>query len=53
MEVNTDDYLFVDFKKYCKTCKHKNKTEKEEPCNECIDNATNLHSQKPVRWEKK
>lgn len=53
MEVNTDDYLIVDFMKYCKTCKHKDNPPHEEPCNECLNNPVNLHSQKPVKFEKK
>lgn len=53
MEVIANDYLFVDFAKYCGSCKHGGKKEKEEPCNSCLDNPTNLHSSKPIRWEKK
>lgn len=53
MEVNTDDYLIVDFEKYCATCKHKDKTGNEFPCTECLEIPTNLHSQKPVKFEKK
>lgn len=47
------DYLFVDFKKYCETCKHKSTEETEDPCNECLENPMNLYSQKPVKWEEK
>ena len=32
-----EEYLEVDFKKYCKTCKHKELGEKFDPCNECLD----------------
>lgn len=53
MEVITQDYFEVDFRKYCKTCKHKDKKDTEMPCDLCLHNATNLHSTKPVRWEKK
>lgn len=28
-----EEYLEVDFKKYCKTCKHKELGEKFDPCN--------------------
>lgn len=45
------DYLFVDFKKYCEICKHKDVEETEDPCNECLENPMNLFSQKPVKWE--
>lgn len=45
------DYFFVDFEKYCETCKHKDLDDAEEPCNECLECPVNLHSQKPVKWE--
>lgn len=37
-----EEYLEVDFKKYCKTCKHKELGEKFDPCNECLDYGYNL-----------
>lgn len=48
-----EEYLEVDFKKYCKTCKHKELGEKFDPCNECLDYGYNLNSHKPVMWEEK
>ena len=48
-----EEYLEVDFKKYCKTCKHKELGEKFDPCNECLDYGYNLNSQKPMKWEEK
>lgn len=53
MEVNEQNYFEVDFKKHCKTCKHKDKTGDEFPCTECLEAPTNLHSQKPFRYEEK
>lgn len=47
------DEMIVDFKKYCKICKHEHAKETEDPCNECLENPTNLYSQKPVKWEAK
>ena len=35
--MNHDDYREVDFNKYCKTCKHEEVKEVEDPCNECLD----------------
>ena len=32
-----DDYLFVRFDKYCKTCKHEKLEENEPPCDECLE----------------
>ena len=44
---------FVEFDKYCKTCKHKKLKEHEDPCHECLNNPVNTHSRKPIKYEKK
>lgn len=44
----------VDFEKWCKTCKYKDCSEwdyENAPCHECIDNAINYDSHKPVLYE--
>lgn len=43
----------VDFNKYCKTCEFKDADEfKDEcPCNECLDNPTNVHTTRPVYYK--
>lgn len=46
-------YKEVYFDKYCKTCKHENLTEVEEPCFECLEEPANVNSHKPVKWESK
>lgn len=43
----------VYFDTYCKECKHALLGLHEEPCNECLDNPTNLYSHKPVKFEEK
>lgn len=43
----------VYFDQYCKTCKNEKLKDTEEPCCECLDHTTNLHSHKPVKWEGK
>jgi hypothetical protein len=43
----------VDFKKYCATCKYKELSEKETPCDECLANPVKAYSDKPVRWVEK
>lgn len=44
---------FVEFDKYCKTCKFRDKNDKkgEEPCNDCLDNPINQDSRKPVNYK--
>ena len=41
----------VYFCAYCHKCKHKDIKETEEPCNECLTNAVNEYSHKPVKFE--
>lgn len=41
----------VDFKKYCETCKYKDLKEVEDPCNECLDNPTNVNTHKPMYYK--
>lgn len=48
-----DIYKEVDFKKYCKTCKHKELEENFDPCCDCLDYGCNSESEKPVNWEEK
>ena len=42
---------FVDFKKYCESCKYKDKKDIEDPCNECLEHAVNEHTDKPFMYE--
>lgn len=44
------DYKLVRFDLYCKDCKYRKLNENEEPCNECLTHAVNLHSRKPVNF---
>lgn len=46
-----DSYKEVRFDLYCKKCKHCNKKEDEEPCDECLNNPVNLYSHKPINFE--
>ncbi len=48
---------FVDYEKYCATCKFKDVKENEdgempEPCNTCLTNCTNEYSHKPTEYIK-
>ena len=43
-------YKEVYFEKYCQTCVHKELNEKDDPCDECLSNPTNLYSHKPVNY---
>lgn len=44
-------YKFVDFDEWCKTCAHLLRDETEYPCYNCLANATNLYSHKPTHWK--
>ena len=41
----------VKFYKYCPKCKYDDKTANEEPCDACLLEPVNLHSEKPVCYE--
>lgn len=43
----------VKFDEYCKTCKHFEKGENEDPCWDCLCNPVNIDSHKPTKWEEK
>lgn len=47
------EYKEVYFNLYCKTCKHRETSNTDEPCNECLSNPINLYSHKPVMWAEK
>ena len=42
-----------DIDQYCKTCKHENLPETDDPCDECLQETVNVYSHKPVKWKEK
>lgn len=46
-------YKEVYFEEYCKECMYKGLKDSEEPCDECLENPTNLYSHKPVYYTEK
>ena len=46
-------YKEVYYHEYCKSCKHKDVSNTEEPCDECLSESLNWNSHKPVKYEKK
>lgn len=36
---------------FCKFCEHKNKEETEVPCRDCLENASNYESRRPVHFK--
>ena len=40
----------VYFEQYCPTCKSAECWQDEEPCNECLGQAVNEYSQKPINY---
>lgn len=47
------EYKEVYFHEYCKKCKHEKAQDINDPCDECLENPTNLYSHVPVKFEKK
>lgn len=48
-----NNYKEVYFDKYCKSCKYEDTPENCDPCNGCLDEPMNQHSNKPVSWKGK
>jgi len=48
-----DNIQFVDFEKYCGTCKYEKTNEICDPCNECLDVGAREGSSIPERWKEK
>lgn len=46
-----NEFKEVNFKEYCKICKHAKKKGHEDPCNECLEYGMNQYSRKPIKWE--
>lgn len=47
----TYEYKEVNFAKYCPLCESKDIPDVKDPCNNCLDEPMNLHSEKPVEWK--
>jgi hypothetical protein len=49
--MNEDGFKEVYFHNFCKSCKHCNVEDVDDPCNECLEEPINLYSHKPVKYE--
>lgn len=43
----------VAFDIWCPKCKHRDKKEHQQPCDDCLSEPVNVDSQKPVNWEER
>lgn len=43
----------VNFYKYCPLCEHRDKADADDPCNECLENPSNVNSRKPVMFKER
>lgn len=48
---NNEGMKEVYFSLYCRTCKHVDMSEDEEPCFDCLSEPVNQYSHKPVKYE--
>lgn len=48
-----EDIKIVQFDEYCKKCKHEKNQENEKPCDLCLDEPVNDHTDKPKKFEEK
>ena len=51
MEETIDKEVYFDL--YCKTCVHEKTAESESPCAECLEEPSNEHSHKPIKYKKR
>lgn len=49
-----ENYKFVKFDEYCKTCVYKNDEESDPylKCNDCLNEPARINSQKPLNYKK-
>jgi len=45
------EYKEVYFDQYCDKCVHKEESDTDDPCNECLTSPVNLYSHKPTKFE--
>lgn len=48
----SDNLKLVNYHDYCPKCKHYELEEWKEPCNSCLNEPTNINSQRPINFEK-
>lgn len=54
--MDNENYKFVEYDKWCDTCKHKDEIDdptKETKCDECLSEPARLYSHKPINYEEK
>lgn len=47
------EYKEVKFDKYCPICKYGDGPEKDDICNECLEEGMNLETEKPINYTPK
>lgn len=45
-----EEYLEVDFRTYCASCKYRDKKEFEDPCNECLEVGMRENTRVPEKY---
>ena len=46
-----DNYKEVYFHLYCPNCKHTDADAWDDPCDECLNNPSNIDSHKPINYD--
>lgn len=47
------DYKLVNYDQYCERCVHRNTEDKDDPCDECLENPAMPDSHKPMHFKEK
>lgn len=48
-----ENMKIVDFENWCEICKHSDKLDTEEPCNECLHMPARPNSHRPEKYQEK
>lgn len=51
--MNNSEFKEVNFVEYCRTCKHSDKEDFKDPCNECLLTGMREGTEVPEYWEAK
>ena len=46
-------YKEVYFDKYCRVCEYEKNSEKDDPCYDCLHEAVNSYSHKPINFKQR
>ncbi len=49
MAIDYSEFM-VRYDKWCVKCKYKDRDENKDPCEECLENPTNINTERPINF---